>query len=470
MMTLNKHTAACVGCIMLLPTLLRAGEEVGNPSPETIIEATADKSAPETAAVKTAALNLPAPAPVTALPAEVEPIELARIRRSTRTGRLTPELAPEPEATRRWLARPGLKGLSFEAVLTLEYIANVSGGISQDTALLGNFDLAVELDTAEAGLWDGGTFLVYGLGNFNGGTLPTEIIGDIQATSNIEAPETFKLYEAWYNHSFLDDRLAILVGLHDYNSEFDVMEYAGVFPNSSFGIAPQISQVGPSIFPTTALALRIAAKPTDGSYVLAAVYDGVPGDPDDDTSSAIQFNDGDGVFTGVEAGLRAPDEAARYYKVAIGGWYLTAEAEDFTGAVQDNRGGLYLMAEAQVYQEAADDGQGLGLFAQYGNTFENFNEIDYSLIGGANYTGLIPGRDEDVIALGVTSAFLCDEFRALEGNEGLARAETVIELVYEAAISDRITIRPDMQYIINPLSEPGIDDALQLGLRVEIGL
>lgn len=361
------------------------------------------------------------------------------------------------------------KGLSYETVVTLEYIENVDGGLSRDSAFLGNVDLTLELNTEDAGLWNGGIFFVYGLGNFNGGTVPTEIIGDIQATSNIEAPETFKLYEIWYEHSFMDDRLAVLVGLHDYNGEFDVMEYAGVLPNSSFGIAPQISQVGPSIFPTAALGLRLAVKPTDDSYVLAAVYDGVPGDPDDAKSGSIQLSNEDGTFTGVEIGLRpGEDSEASYYKFAVGGWHHTAQFEDLDGVMRDSNVGIYLIAEAHVYSED-DASQGLGIFAQYGNTFEELCAVDHSIIGGLHYTGLIPGRDEDVVALGVSRAVLCSEYKDLEENAGIASAETVIELVYEAQVNDYLTIKPDIQYVINPASEPGIEDALVLGLRVELG-
>ncbi len=362
----------------------------------------------------------------------------------------------------------GVKGLSLETTLTLEYISNVSGGISRDSAFLGNIDIIGGLDTEAAGWWSGGTFSVYGLGNFNNGRVPTEIIGDIQASSNIEAPETFKLYEAWYNHSFMDNSLLVLVGLHDYNSEFDVMEYGGVFHNSSFGIAPGISQAGPSIFPTAALGLRVAVKPTEGAYILSGIYDGVAGDPCDDESSDIQFDSGDGVFYALETGLtRAEGSDAPYYKVALGGWYHTKRCEDLAGQPVENNGGGYVIVERQIYQEQ-DKAQGLGIFGQVGSAPDDINVIAYSVIGGLNYTGLIPGRDEDVTALGFSQAILSDDYLALEENAGLNDSETAIELVYQAGLTEWFTIKPDIQYIINPASAPGIDNALQIGVRAEL--
>ena len=319
----------------------------------------------------------------------------------------------------------------------------------------------------DAGLWEGGTFHVYGLGNFGDGISPTQLIGDIQATSNIEAPETFKLYELWYSQNLFQDKLNILIGMHDYNSEFDVMEYAGVLPNSSFGIAPNISQAGPSIFPTTALGLRIPVNYDETApYLLAAAYDGVPGDPDDEKSSAVLFENGDGVFTAAEIGIQAVEGSA-YYKLAIGGWMLTADTEDLNGVEKDSNGGGYLIGEMSLFREL-DSKQGLGAFVQIGNAAEDRNAVAYSLIGGFNYTGLIPGRDGDVLAFGFCRAVLSDHLPPAEEGQEWPDAETVIELVYEAGLTPWFVMKPDVQYVFNPASTPGLRDALQAGVRFEI--
>ena len=45
------------------------------------------------------------------------------------------------------------------------------------------------------------------------------------------------------------------------------------------GQNPQSGQQGPSIFPVTSFAVRVKAKPTDNTYVMAAALDGVAGLP-----------------------------------------------------------------------------------------------------------------------------------------------------------------------------------------------
>jgi porin len=369
--------------------------------------------------------------------------------------------------------RPAMeeKGVTAEAVLTTDFLYNARGGIKEEDTILGNFDLTLEVDTAKAGWWGNGTFFLYLLGNFNSGRSMTEIVGDVQATSNIEADEAFKVYEAWYENRFMEDRLSLLVGLHDFNGEFDVLEYASLFIHSSFGISPDISQVGPSIFPTTSLAARLKVQPTEKSYLMVAVYDGVPGDPDDPPRTAIILKEEDGVFAAVEAGLSAGQPGEKeYFKVGAGVWLHTAEVENFDGQPNDDNRGVYLLAEKTLYAEN-DEGQGLGGFIQLGRADDNWNQIAQYWAVGLNYTGLIPGRDRDSAGLAVGSARNGDKFMKFMRNVELApveHTETAVELTYRAELRPWLFVQPDLQYIVNPGMDPSLKNAFQIGSRVEI--
>ncbi len=158
-------------------------------------------------------------------------------------------------------------GLELEAVVTNDLIGNVSGGLRRDTAFLQNYDFTATLDTEKAKLWDGGTAFFYLLGLT--GEPPSALVGDLQVTDNIEAPESITVMEAWYEHSF--DSFSLLVGLYDYNSEFNVTSLSDTLLNSSFGIGPDISQVGPSIFPVSSLSLRAKLNLSESSYLMGAI-------------------------------------------------------------------------------------------------------------------------------------------------------------------------------------------------------
>ena len=369
--------------------------------------------------------------------------------------------------------RPAMeeKGLTAEAVLTTDLLYNTRGGVRERGTILGNVDLTFNLDTAKAGWWENGTFFLYFLGNFNSNGPMTEIVGDVQASSNIEADKEFKLYEAWYEHRFGGDRLSLLAGLHDYNSEFDVVEYGALFIHSSFGISADISQTGPSIFPTTSLGMRLKAQPTENSYLLAALYDGVPGDPNDPPRTAIILKEEDGVFAALEGGLTTGQPGEKeYFKIGLGAWLHTADVENFDGNPKGTNRGYYLVAEKTLYAEKAE-GQGLGGFIQLGWADDDWNQIGHYWGVGLTYTGLLPGRDRDSAGIAVASAANGDKFRDFMNSVELTPvdyAETAIEVTYRAEVFPWLHVQPDFQYIINPGMDPSLKNAFQVGARVEV--
>ncbi len=386
----------------------------------------------------------------------------------------TPVMAEDPNLLGNW---GGLRtyleerGVTPEVVLTMDFMRNVSGGIDQHGTALGNVDLTLEIDTEKAELWKNGTFFFYVLGNSRNNRLLTEIVGDFQASSNIEADEALKLYEAWYEHRFANGSVSFLAGLHDYNSEFNVLEYAGLFTNSSFGIEPDISQVGPSIFPiTTSLTGRLKVNPSDNSYVMGAVYDGISGDPDHPTRTAVRLDDGDRIFAALEAGITNSEAGnSDYCKLAVGTWIHTARVELFDGSVNSENKGVYLIAEKTLFAENTS-GEGLGAFFQLGFADSDLNQISSYWGAGINYTGLIPGRNQDITGLAVASArngnsFM--KFTKADGND-VEHTETAIELTYRAEVLPWLTLQPDIQYILNPGMDPSLDDALVAGVRMEV--
>jgi porin len=356
------------------------------------------------------------------------------------------------------------KGIDVQSILTTDFLANTRGGIERGTATLFNYDLSATIDTKKAGAWSDGTFFIYFLGNF--GESIGDLTGDSQGVSNIQAPRSFKLYEAWYNHDFSDGAFSVLVGLHDYNSEFDALEYAGSLINSSFGISPDIAQVGPSIFPTTALALRLKAKPSETSYIQGAVYDGIPGDPNNSRGTHIKFDSGDGVFGALEGGFVSSKESNEdgYYKVALGGWHHTAEYEDYQGVLRDLNQGMYGIGEASLWRD--ESGRGLGAFFQSGFARGDRNQVQSYFGGGFAYQGLFEERVDDILALGFAYARNSSQFRSY--TEGAETGELALELTYRFQITPYFALQPDFQWVKDPGTDPELDDVILLGVRTEV--
>ena len=83
-------------------------------------------------------------------------------------------------------------------------------------------------------------------------------VGDVQGLDNIEAFNALQLNELWVAKQWLDGKAAIKSGFTDLNVDFDTQQVAALFINSSNGVGPEFSHSGrngPSIFPTTTLAV-----------------------------------------------------------------------------------------------------------------------------------------------------------------------------------------------------------------------
>ena len=53
-------------------------------------------------------------------------------------------------------------------------------------------------------------------------------------------------------------------------------------------------------------------------------------------------------------------------------------------------------------------------------------------------------------------------------NIATTAQETAIELTYRLPVTRWLTFQPDVQYIVNPGTDPDIDDAIAIGLRFEL--
>ena len=420
----------------------------------------------------------------------------------------SPELSPIIEHLDDLQTFMNEKGVIFQTINTLDILRNVSGGLRQKTAVTGDLDLILTLDVERLLNWDEATFFVYGLGTY--GTDPSRNVGDIQAVSSIAAPNDWKLFEAWYQQNFWQESVSLLAGLYDVTSEFDVIRSSSeLFLNASFGTGGEFAisgRTGLSTFPTTSLAIRGQAIVNDAIVIRAVVADGVPGNPNDPVGTHVILRESDGLFIGTELSLysfvekkrkdeqeilrkgprrlifRRVGRAApmRYQgKYSLGLWGYTTDFDDLgdvdsTGRPIEREGtyGLYGLAEQIVYREFQDPEQNLTIFARFGLADPRVNRFSQYYGGGLVYRGLIPGRDEDGCGLGVAAVLNGSHFKQMQRRAGLSvdNAEIAVELTYSFSIFPDIIFQPDLQYVINPNTDPTRENAFVVGARVEFNL
>lgn len=198
--------------------------------------------------------------------------------------------------------------------------------------------------------WQGASVYLHALQTHGGN--PSSLAGDAQGVSNLVAPSGLRLEEAWIQQNLFRNRLSILVGRYDLNTEFYTLQSAALLVNSSSGIGPEFSQSGkegPSIFPFTAVGTRVVFKPSRNVILRTAVLDGVP--VDRPNGGVRIFAPGDGLLLVGEAALlsRPTGQASPHNhrfrigrgrqhlpydgKVAVGAWYYTASFDDLTATL-----------------------------------------------------------------------------------------------------------------------------------------
>jgi porin len=361
-------------------------------------------------------------------------------------------------------------GINLHASYSGDFFSTLSGGIQLDDSYINNLIMNVGFDLKKIAGIDGMSFYASGLG-INGGTF-LENTGAMQGISNIAGANHWKLYEAWLEQNFLSEDLSVLFGLYNLNSEFDYRESSGIFINPSFGIGfdfAQSGENGPSIFPYTSLALRIRYNLSESLKILTAVFDGVPGSITNEKGFRVQWGLDEGTLLSTELIFSSSryEYGENYYKYSIGGWYYTSDFENkATGIKENGNFGIYVSGEQFIYSEYPSTEQGLAFFGRVGIANSSFNPSDFSVLGGIKYTGLIPGRNEDVFGFAFTTIHLTDAFR--DAEQYSSDYETILELTYSFQLNEWFRIQPDFQYIFNPVLAPEAIHAFVAGVRTEI--
>lgn len=335
----------------------------------------------------------------------------------------------------------------------------MSGGLKRGTHYFGNVDLTTDLDLEKLAGAKGLTLSLYGLGN-HGGT-PSEFVGNEAGVDNIEAPSTFKLYEAYLKQQ-VDDRFILLLGLRDYNADYFSTESSKAFLNPSFGIGTIMAQTGangPSIFPTTALALNVKYESPSSFYFQAGVFDAQAGDPDNPYGTQITHNHDAGQLLVSELGW-AKEEDGVPCKLALGGWkYTVADVAVDTNKSDAQNWGFYLLLDKKLFK-------GVNGFVRHGIAEKTVNTSEMGTDIGLTFKGLFPSRENDVLGLGATRVQFTDDYKMANGLN--KDDETVIELLYRLELPHGIIIQPDLQYVINPGGTDTVDNVWVGATRVEI--
>ena len=435
-------------------------------------------------------------------------------------GQTTPTQPPQEQAETGLFGRSNLLG-SAGGLRTVLDGYGISLGLTETSEALGNFvggrargviyeglteaSLGIDLDKA-IGL-SGGIVNISAL-QIHGRGLSTNTIDNLNLVSNIEADRSTRLFEWWYQQSFLGGKVDVKVGQQSADVEFIISQYGGLLINSSFGWptlpAVDLPSGGPS-YPLGTPGVRVRVQPTDAVAALLGIYNGSPaglgaGDPQRRDPSGTNFDLSSGVFVIGEvqyasnSGKQATGLPGTY---KLGAWYNSnaftdqffsvspiATAGPFANppGARRNDWSVYAVVDQLVWRPASSMNGGVGVFFRAEGAPGLRNQVNVFVDGGVSYKGVF-GRDGDSVGLGVGWTRISDTaragdaaFAALNPGYPVRTSETVLELTYQAQVAPWWVVQPDFQYVFSPgggipdPTRPGarVGDAAVLGLRTSV--
>ena len=370
------------------------------------------------------------------------------------------------------------RGIDLSAEYKGDLVA-VTNGFKTGQNYLDNLDLKANLDGDK--LWGvaHNKALIYLLDN-NGGKPNLNRVQSLQGINNIEVNNnTFKLYEAWDEQGFDDEKIHVLAGLYDLNSEFDETDLSNNFLKPNFQIGAEFAQSGrngPSIFPTTSLATRLLYNPVAPYYLQLGVLGGVSGNPARPYGTHINTNTGQGLLLIAEAGITpktSENEDIVFNKFAVGVWSYTRSADDLVNVtaaghpVQRTDDGVYLLSSYQIYKHGD---RSIGPFFHLGISDGDTKPIKWAYEAGIVADGWTHQHPKSEFGFGVTQSNNAEKYETAQAALGQSPTnnEYGAEFYYRDRLYKGVSIQPDVQTVIYPGGDKTQKDAVILTTRLDV--
>ncbi len=392
-------------------------------------------------------------------------------------------------------------GWTFDGTVTVDALRN-RGGQRNGGGAMTNIDLRATADLEKLAGWTGATAYVNVL--YSGGSrVNGNYTGSLMGVSNIEvAAPTARLFQAWIQQNFFNDQFSVLAGIYPIDSEFSVIESASILTHPTFGAPGDLSQTYvPSIFNSAALGVRAKWVSADRAlYGMAAVMNGVAGDPDATRSYFFRSSAGQGAFVIGEIGWKPSEKGftlnpvepvdtvptdelydrERFTgegKYALGLWRYSKPppdqyAVDADGQpARDHAQGGYVLAENTLFG-LGEKGRDVSAFARYSWSNGRATAIDRTWNLGVRVRGPLASRPDDVLAIGAVHGGLSSGYRSTQaaGGNPTAASENVLEVSWRAVLTRYLAVQPVAQWIRHPGGGADAERATLFGVRMQLVL
>jgi porin len=357
------------------------------------------------------------------------------------------------------------RGVAINPILTFDYVKNLRGG--RDTggaSYIHEFDLVFTAQSEPLLGFKGGSFFADLF--TQKGQSPSDETGDFALVDEIDYVGRTEVGEIWYEQKLFNNALRVKLGKIDTNTEFcfatQSLDFSNgglnhTFPNTQFEFMPTAAD--------PAWGALVFFYPCETFYVGGGVFDGA-------LVEGFNGDYGPATLFGPPADLYIAGETGVNFKVGDNPWRVGVGVAHHTGTfprfdgggTQDGDTSYYLVLDAMFWKENPGDEkdrQGLGGFFSYDTADSDVTPCDQHVGGGLAWVGLLPGRDDDSLGVGVS-------YSHFAGGAGFVdNSELVVEGFYKFAVTKYLTIKADLQYIKDP-GGAGLPNALAALVRVQV--
>lgn len=362
-----------------------------------------------------------------------------------------------------------IDGVDVSANYTNNIAGNPVGGVRQGFTYADSIEIGVEIDFAKIAGWHGLT-LSAGAFDRNGRSLSDDAIGNVFTVQQVYGGQTFSFYTLFLEQEFADGKAALKAGRFSVGDDFATADLYELYMNYGIDSNPQTLGLNPAFTtsPEAVWGATARVEPAPGWSVLAGVFQTTAIDLYAGHGFDWAIGGGDGVLL-VAQGAWSPVIGKRGDGSGLSGRY------GFGGFASTGQGGpepapathgFYWQAEQMVFREGKSGEGGMSLWA-VAVLMEPLGseEVPLQVNAGVVYTGLIPGRDEDVAMFGLASGRIGDVDSGFPSGGGW---ECVMEFGYRIQLPREAFVQPNLQWILQPGGSGEIPNALVLGAQMGI--
>ncbi len=374
------------------------------------------------------------------------------------------------------------QGIRFTGDYSGETAYNANGGQHRSARYSQNLKLGVQFDLGKLYGWQDGGKIQLTINDRRGNSASEDLVGNRLPIQENYGGLYTRLTELSYERSLFSPALNLKLGYMAMGNDLGGLD-SGIlcnFMNAGFCGHPLNMSGGSgwTNYPNAHLGARIKYDLSPSWQLRVAAFNV---DPQSNGNSSRAWHLGPKHTTGtvvpIELVYKHAGVLPGEYK--LGYYYDSSNVQRIGSSKQvSGRSGHYLLVDQALWTSQAAEGRSLHAFGQYSASSQAASPFTRWYGAGLVLYKPFAGRPRDTVALGYGRAVPNPRSRdvlqqAAEASDNampnLDSGEQLIELSYGYQATPWLTLRPDVQYIIEPGAFSGekINNALVLGLQVK---